>query len=100
MAGMAELFGIQVRFTARPGQGGAFAEMLLEAAKGLDDVASSEARSVLGVAAGVFGVVAAVAGVALAGEARRRGDKLGEAEDEIRSMRRELASINAVLQEE
>jgi two-component system cell cycle response regulator len=55
---------------------------------------------VLGVVAGVFGVVTAVAGVALAGEARRRGDKLGEAEDELRSMRRELASINAVLQEE
>jgi GGDEF domain-containing protein len=55
---------------------------------------------VLGVVAGVCGVVAAVAGVALAGEARRRGDKLGEAEDELRSMRRELASINAVLQEE
>jgi quinol monooxygenase YgiN len=39
MAGMAGLFGIQVRFTARPGQGDAFADMLLEAAKGLADVA-------------------------------------------------------------
>jgi quinol monooxygenase YgiN len=39
MAGMADLFGIQVRFTARPGQGGALADMLLEAAEGLDDVA-------------------------------------------------------------
>jgi two-component system, cell cycle response regulator len=55
---------------------------------------------VLAVVAGVAGVIAAVGGVALAGEARRNGDQLGEAEDEIRSMRRELASINAVLQEE
>jgi quinol monooxygenase YgiN len=39
MASMAGLFGIQARFTARPGHGGAFAELLLEAAKGLDDVA-------------------------------------------------------------
>ncbi len=39
MVGMADPFGILVRFTARPGQGGAFAEMLLEAAKSLDDVA-------------------------------------------------------------
>jgi quinol monooxygenase YgiN len=39
MAGMADLFGIQVRFTARPGQGDAFADLLLEAATGLDDVA-------------------------------------------------------------
>jgi two-component system cell cycle response regulator len=55
---------------------------------------------VLGVVAGVAGVIAAVAGVALGAEARRNGDQLGEAENEIRSMRRELASINAVLQEE
>jgi len=55
---------------------------------------------VLAVVAGVAGVIAAVAGVALAAEARRSGDQLGEAENEIRSMRRELASINAVLQEE
>ena len=37
---------------------------------------------------------------ALAAEARRSGDQLGKAEHEIRTMRRELASINAVLQEE
>ena len=55
---------------------------------------------VLAVVAGVAGVIAAVAGVALAAEARRSGDQLGAAENEIRSMRRELASINAVLQEE
>jgi diguanylate cyclase (GGDEF)-like protein len=55
---------------------------------------------VLAVVAGAAGVVAAVAGVALAAEARRNGDQLGQAEHEIRTMRRELASINAVLQEE
>ena len=55
---------------------------------------------VLAVVAGAAGVVAAIAGVALAAEARRSGDQLGQAEHEIRTMRRELASINAVLQEE
>jgi diguanylate cyclase (GGDEF)-like protein len=55
---------------------------------------------VLAVVAGAAGVIAAVAGVALAAEARRNGDQLGQAEHEIRTMRRELASINAVLQEE
>jgi two-component system cell cycle response regulator len=55
---------------------------------------------VLAVVAGAAGAVAAVAGVALAAEARRNGDQLGQAEHEIRTMRRELASINAVLQEE
>jgi len=55
---------------------------------------------VLGVVAGIAGVVAAVAGVALGAEARRSHDQLGQAEDEIRTMKRELASINAVLQEE
>jgi diguanylate cyclase (GGDEF)-like protein len=54
----------------------------------------------LAVVAGVGGVVAAVAGVALGAEARRSGSQLGHAEDELRAMRRELASINAVLQEE
>ena len=52
----------------------------------------------LGVVAGAAGVVAAVAGVALGAEARRNGDQLGQAENEIRTMRRELASINAALQ--
>ena len=54
----------------------------------------------LAVVAGFAGVIAAIAGVALAAEARRNGDQLGVAESELRTMRRELASINAVLQEE
>ena len=54
----------------------------------------------LAIVAGAAGVIAAVAGVALGAEARRNGDQLGQAEDELRTMRRELASINAVLQEE
>jgi two-component system cell cycle response regulator len=54
----------------------------------------------LAVVAGVAGVIAAVAGVALGAEARRNGDQLGAAESELATMRRELASINAVLQEE
>ncbi len=54
----------------------------------------------LGVVAGAAGVIAAVAGVALGAEARRNRDELGQAENELRTMRRELASINAVLQEE
>jgi two-component system cell cycle response regulator len=56
--------------------------------------------AVWAVVAGAAGVVAAVIGVALAAEARRSGEQLGKAEHEIRTMRRELASINAVLQEE
>src|SRR5258706_9589504 len=52
------------------------------------------------VVAGASGVIAAVAGVALGAEARRNGDQLGAAESELATMRRELASINAVLQEE
>src|SRR3954469_3614398 len=55
---------------------------------------------VLAVVAGAAGVIAAVAGVALGAEARRNSDQLGAAESELRTMRRELASINAVLQEE
>ena len=54
----------------------------------------------LAVVAGVAGVIAAIGGVALGAEARRNGDQLGRAENELRTMRRELASINAVLQEE
>jgi two-component system cell cycle response regulator len=54
----------------------------------------------LAVVAGVAGVIAAVAGVALGAEARRNGDQLGAAENELATMRRELASINAVLHEE
>ena len=54
----------------------------------------------LAVVAGAAGVIAAVAGVALGAEARRNGDQLGAAESELATMRRELASINAVLQEE
>ena len=55
---------------------------------------------VLAVVAGAAGVVAAMAGVALGAQARRNGDQLGQAEHELRTVRRELASINAVLQEE
>ena len=50
--------------------------------------------------AGSAGVVAAIAGVALGARARQSEDRLEQAEDEIRAVRRELASINAVLQEE
>jgi quinol monooxygenase YgiN len=39
---MAERFGMQVRFTAAPGQGAVFAEILLEAARGLADVPECE----------------------------------------------------------
>ncbi len=52
------------------------------------------------VVAGVAGVVAAIAGVAIGARARESKDKLVQAEDEVRAVRRELASINAVLQEE
>ena len=52
------------------------------------------------VVAGSAGVVAAIAGVALGARARESEDRLLQAEDEIRAVRRELASINAVLQEE
>ena len=55
----------------------------------------------LAVVAGVAGVVAAVAGVALGAEAApQAATSSAQAEDELRTMRRELASINAVLQEE
>jgi diguanylate cyclase (GGDEF)-like protein len=54
----------------------------------------------LAIVAGGAGVIAAVAAVALGAEARRNGDQLGAAETELATMRRELASINAVLQEE
>ena len=47
-----------------------------------------------------FAVVAGSAGVALGARARQSEDRLVQAEDEIRAVRRELASINAVLQEE
>jgi diguanylate cyclase (GGDEF)-like protein len=52
------------------------------------------------VVAGSAGVVAAIAGVALGARARQSEYRLEQAEDEIRAVRRELASINAVLQEE
>jgi diguanylate cyclase (GGDEF)-like protein len=54
----------------------------------------------LAIVAGGAGVIAAVAAVALGAEARRNGDQLGAAESELATMRRELASIHAVLQEE
>lgn len=52
------------------------------------------------VVAGAAGVIAAIAGVGLGARARQSEDRLEQAEDEIRAVRRELASINAVLQEE
>jgi diguanylate cyclase (GGDEF)-like protein len=52
------------------------------------------------VVAGVSGVIAAIAGVGLGARARQSEDRLEQAEDEIREVRRELSSINAVLQEE
>jgi diguanylate cyclase (GGDEF)-like protein len=52
------------------------------------------------VVAGVSGVIAAIAGVGLGERARQSQDRLVQAEDEIREVRRELSSINAVLQEE
>jgi diguanylate cyclase (GGDEF)-like protein len=52
------------------------------------------------VVAGGAGVIAAIAGVGLGARARQSEDRLVQAEDEIRAVRRELASINAVLQEE
>jgi diguanylate cyclase (GGDEF)-like protein len=55
---------------------------------------------VFAVVAGTAGVIAAIAGVALGARARQSEDRLVQAEDEIRAVRRELASINAVLQEE
>jgi diguanylate cyclase (GGDEF)-like protein len=55
---------------------------------------------VFAVVAGAAGVIAATAGVALGARARRSEDRLAQAEEEIVAVRRELASINAVLQEE
>ena len=55
---------------------------------------------VFAVVAGAAGVIAAIAGVSLGARARRSEDRLVRAEEEIRAVRRELASINAVLQEE
>jgi len=52
------------------------------------------------VAAGAAGVIAAIAGVSLGARARQTEQRLEQAEDEVRAVRRELASINAVLQEE
>ncbi len=54
----------------------------------------------LAVVAGVGGVIAAIGGVSLGARARQSEDRLVQAEDEIRAVRRELSSINAVLQEE
>jgi diguanylate cyclase (GGDEF)-like protein len=55
---------------------------------------------VLGVVAGGAGVIAATAGVALGARARQSEDRLVQAEDEIQRVKRELASITAVLEEE
>jgi diguanylate cyclase (GGDEF)-like protein len=67
-------------------------------AAGAAGVATNSAA--FAVVAGLAGVVAAIAGVSLGARARENNDKLVQAEDEIRAVRRELASINAVLQEE
>jgi diguanylate cyclase (GGDEF)-like protein len=56
--------------------------------------------TIFAVVAGCAGVIAAIAGVSLGVRARESKDRLVEAEDEVRAVRRELASINAVLQEE
>jgi two-component system cell cycle response regulator len=56
--------------------------------------------AVFAAVAGLAGVAAAIAGVAIGAKARENRDKLQHAEDEILAVRRELASINAVLQEE
>ncbi|HET9727875.1 MAG TPA: GGDEF domain-containing protein [Acidimicrobiia bacterium] len=53
-----------------------------------------------GVIAGAAGLIAAIAGVGLGARARQSQDRLEQAEEEIRAVRRELSSINAVLQEE
>jgi len=70
------------------------------AALGAGAVSAALNSPALAVAAGAAGVVAAIAGVGLGERARRSADRLEQAEDEIRAVRRELASINAVLQEE
>jgi diguanylate cyclase (GGDEF)-like protein len=56
--------------------------------------------ALLAVVAGGFGLIAAIAGVGLGARARQSQDRLEQAEDEIRAVRRELSSINAVLEEE
>jgi diguanylate cyclase (GGDEF)-like protein len=70
------------------------------AALGAGAVAVALDAPTLAVVAGAAGVVAAIAGVALGARARQSEVRLAQAEDEIRAVRRELASINAVLQEE
>lgn len=55
---------------------------------------------IFAVVAGCAGVIAAIAGVAMGARARESKDRLELAEEEIAEVRREMASINAVLQEE
>jgi diguanylate cyclase (GGDEF)-like protein len=69
-------------------------------ALGAGAVGAATRSPVFAVVAGVAGVAAAIAGVALGARARQTADRLAQAEQEIREVRRELASINAVLQEE
>jgi diguanylate cyclase (GGDEF)-like protein len=52
------------------------------------------------VVAGAAGVLAAIAGIGIGARARETEERLAQAEEEVRAVRRELASINAVLQEE
>jgi diguanylate cyclase (GGDEF)-like protein len=53
-----------------------------------------------GVLAGVAGVLAATAGVSMGARGRQSEDRLALAEEEIERVKRELSSINAVLEEE
>jgi diguanylate cyclase (GGDEF)-like protein len=70
------------------------------AALGAGAIGVATASPQWAVVAGAAGVIAAIAGVGLGARARQSEDRLVQAEDEIRAVRRELASINAVLQEE
>jgi diguanylate cyclase (GGDEF)-like protein len=81
------------------------ARLMLAVIAGLVALAAGAAgvmtdSTIFAVVAGCAGVVAAIAGVSLGVRARESTDRLVEAEEEVRAVRRELASINAVLQEE
>jgi diguanylate cyclase (GGDEF)-like protein len=69
-------------------------------ALGAAAVSVATGETMYAVVAGCAGVVSAIAGVTIGARARDDKDKLEQAEDEVREVRRELASINAVLQEE
>ncbi len=67
-------------------------------AAGVVGVAADSA--VLGIVAGVAGIIAATAGVAIGARARQSEDRLAQAEEEIDRVKRDLASVNAVVHEE